>query len=389
MTTKNKTLASDKVQTLIQKLLSDNSDGGHADVYDVLHVLGTLFDLLSFAKLTGEKKALIALANFIAATADIPWQELDFDVRAALKPAEKMTLQYGASEANAPGIVLEALTALTDLLVDGAVVAGADPLAADIFNAVVAGLAENSNAPPAPAISALPPEIYSPSMVKRVFTPAPFSLELAGKLQMMLVHYEGIQGNDMRALAFDNPGDDEEYLLFLETGECLEVKKNDCSLAVIDAESYENVSAALLAFIVAAVPELEMCEVIRPDTARAIEAGALGEFTTDICTVTVRAEDLQPLTHVIDTAREASSMGMTGATGPVGALLRFPVPNVPGLLVVLEAQVGAAGPYVLARLVDSSSGVDRVLMRLDQPRQDAVKGLYLFPHLKQAVVLKA
>lgn len=389
MTTKNKISASDKMRTLIAKLLSDNSDGGHTDVYDVLRVLGSLFDLLSYAKLTGEKKALIALANFIAATADIPWQELDFAVNESIGPAQKMTLQYGASEDNSSGIVLDALTAFTDLLADGAVVAGAEPLAVDIFKAVVAELAENSSAPPISALPVLPPEIYSPSMVKRVFTPKPFSLELAGKLQMTLVHYEGVQGNDMRALVFDNPGDDEEYMLFLETGECLEVKKTDCSLAVIDEESYENVPAALLALIVASVPELEMYDVIRADTARAIEAGALGKFITDICTITVRVEDLKPLTRVMDTAREARIAGVTGPTGPVGAVLRFPVPNVPGLFVVLEAQIGATGPYVLARLVDSSAGADKVLMRLDQPRQDAVTGLYLFPHLKQAVVFKA
>jgi hypothetical protein len=70
-------------------------------------------------------------------------------------------------------------------------------------------------------------------------------------------------------------------------------------------------------------------------------------------------------------------------------MVRFPVPNVPELFVVLEAQVGAAGPYVVARLVDVSAGAERVLMRLDQPRHDAAKGLYFFPHAKQAIVLKA
>ena len=395
MTTKNKISASDRMRTLIDKLLSDNKAGGPVNGYVVLHVLSQLFDLLSFAKLAGEKKALIALANFIAATADIPWQELDFKVYESIPLAENMALQSGAKKENMPGILLDALTALTELLDDGSVVAGAEPPPVDIFNAVVAELAENSIAPPT-ALPVLPPEIYSPSMVKRVFTPKPFSLELAGKLQMTLVHYEGVQGNDMRAVAFDNPNDDEKYLLLLETGECLEVKKSDCSLAFIDEESYANVPAALLALVVAAVPELEMYDVIRADTARAIEAGALGALTTDICTVTVRAEDLKPLTRVMDTAREVCIPGVTGVIGPVGvsnvlglfAMLRFPVPNVLGLFVVLEAQVGVTGPYVSARLVDASSGADKVLMRLDQPRQDAVTGLYLFPHLEQPVVLK-
>ena len=216
MTTKNKISASDKMRTLIDKLLSDNKAGGPVNGYVVLRVLSQLFDLLSFAKLAGEKKALIALANFIAATADIPWQELDFKVYESIPLAEIMALQSGAKKENMPGILLDALTALTELLDDGSVVAGAEPPPVDIFNAVVAELAENSIAPPT-ALPVLPPEIYSPSMVKRVFTPKPFSLELAGKLQMTLVHYEGVQGNDMRAVAFDNPNDDEKYLLLLDS----------------------------------------------------------------------------------------------------------------------------------------------------------------------------
>jgi hypothetical protein len=386
MTTKNKTSAADKVRSLVEKF--NAQDEGEA-----LFLTSRLLDVLFYSQaLSYSENPTIKIANFVASVADVPWRDVQFSLADAVAPegrAAVVAAQYGAKPDDIPRLLLEALAVFSDLLAAGGVVTEDGVTSADIFDAVVAELAENSQKPKAPELKAPPAEICSPNMVKRVFTPKPFSLELAGKLQMTLVHYEGIQGNDMRALAFDSPGDDEAYMLFLETGECLEAKKNDCSLAVIDEESYENVPAALLAFIVAAVTELEMCEVIRPDTARAIEAGALGEFTTDICTVTVRAEDLQPLTHVIDTAREASSMGVTGATGPVGALLRFPVPNVPGLFVVLEAQVGATGPYVLARLVDSSAGVDRVLMRLDQPRHDAVKGLYLFPHAKQAVVLKA
>lgn len=383
MTTKNKPTASDKVRALITALQRNNSAGKPMDADGVLYVFGQLFDLLSYVKFTSEKHAVIALANFIAATAELPWHELDFEVEAALKSAKTLSLQYGACKENAPEIVLDALVAFTDLLADGAVVADADPSAADIFKAVVAELAENSTTPPPPT---LPAEIYNPKMLNRVFAPKPFSAELSGKLEMTLVHYTGTQGNDMRALAFDSPGDDEAYMLILETGECLEAKKVDCSLAVIDEESYTNVPTALLAFVCSVVPELELCTAIRPETARAIEAGALGQFTTDICTITVRQEDLQPLVHVIDTAHGASSMG---ATGPTGAVLRFPVPNMPSLFVVLEAQVGATGPYVVARLVETTAGGDTILMRLDQPRHDAVKGLYFFPHAKQAVVLKA
>lgn len=386
MTTKNKISAANKVRVLVEKF-NAHDDG------EALFLTSRLLDVLFYAQaLSYSENPTIKIANFVASVADVPWRDVQFSLAEAVAPdgrASVVAAQYGVDPANIPRLLLEALAVFSDLLASGGVVNEDGITPADIFDAVVAELAENSQKPKAPELKAPPAEICSPNMVKRVFTPAPFSLELSGQLQMTLVHYTGIQGNDMRALAFDSPGDDEAYMLFLETGECLEAKQIDCSLAIIDAESYENVPAALLALVVLAVPELEMCEVIRSDTARAVEAGALGTFTTDICTVTVRADDLQPLTHVIDTARACSSMSTTGATGPVGALLRFPVPNVPGLFVVLEAQVGATGPYVLARLVDSSSGVDNVLMRLDQPRHDAVKGLYLFPHAKQAVVLKA
>lgn len=400
MTTKNNTLVSDKVQALIDKLQRTQSDGDHMDVYTVLDVLSNLFDLLARAKLTGEKNALIAIANFIAATADVPWHELDFDVSEAVhKTAEETAKQYGASTDAAPGVVLNALAALTDLLVDGAVVADSDPRAADIFDAVVAEFAEKSTAPvitgAAPVSTGaeqkkdLPAEIYTPKLMQRVFKPEPFSQALASKLQMALVHYTGTQGNTLRALAFEEPNKTETQFLILETGECLAVNKDKLSFAMIDDESYAEVPAALLAFVVAAVAELEMCDLIRSETARAIEAGALGQFTTDICTVNIAADDLKPLLHVIDTASNDGSIGVTGATGPVGAMVRFPVPNVPELFVVLEAQVGATGPYVVARLVDISAGAERVLMRLDQPRHDAAKGLYFFPHAKQAIVLKA
>lgn len=399
MTTKNNTLVSDKVQALIDKLQRTQSDGDHMDVYAVLDVLSNLFDLLARAKLTGEKSALIAIANFIAATADVPWHELDFDVSAAVhKTAEETAKQYGASKAAAPGVVLSALAAFTDLLVDGAVVADSDPRAADIFDAVVAEFAEKSQAPvltgAAPAGTgadqkkALPAEIYTPKLMQRVFKAEPFSQELASKLQMTLVHYTGSQGNTLRALAFEEPKSDETQFLILETGECLAVNKDQCSFAMIDEESYATVPAALLAFVVSAVAELELCDLIRSETARAIESGALGQFTTDVCVVNVSADDLKPLTHVIDTARTAGSIGVTGATGPVGALVRFPVPNMPELSIVLEAQMGSTGPYVVARLVSASGGAEQVLMRLDQPRHDAVKGLYFFPYAKQAIVLK-
>jgi hypothetical protein len=383
MTTKNKTSAADKVRSLVEKF--NAQDDGEA-----LFLTSRLLDVLFYAQaLSYSENPTIKLANFVASVADVPWRDVQFSLAEAVAPegrAATIAAQYGAKPEDIPRLLLEALAVFSDLLASGGVVNEDGVTPADIFDAVVAELAENSTVSPAPA---LPPEIYTPKLMQRVFKPEPFSQALASKLQMTLVHYTGARGNTLRALAFEEPNKTDTQFLILETGECLAVNKDKLSLAMIDDESYAEVPAALLAFVVAAVAELEMCDLIRSETARAIEAGALGQFTTDICTVNIAADDLKPLLHVIDTASTAGSIGVTGATGPVGAMVRFPVPNVPELFVVLEAQVGAAGPYVVARLVDVSAGAERVLMRLDQPRHDAAKGLYFFPHAKQAIVLKA
>lgn len=381
MNTKNKMAASDRVRALADKLDTQ-------DETETLEVMARLIDALQYAQGYSYSNPMIKIANFVASVADVPWDDLRFSLTKAVATngrAYKVAQQYGAEPKDIPKLLLEAVTLFADLLAEN-VVADPETAAADIFDAVVAELAENSKAALAPAQKTLPPEIYSPKMVNRVFEPAPFSMELAGKLQMTLVTYTSTQGNDLLALAFDAPGDDKTYFLILETGECVEAKKADCSLALIDEESYANIPSALLAFVYLAGPELEICDVIRSATALAIEGGAIGKFKTDVCVINVKNDDLQPLRHVIDTAHTAGSMG---ATGPTGALLRFPVPNVPEMFVVLEAQTSSTGPYVVARLVETTPSGDRVLMRLDQPRHDAVKGLYFFPHAKQAVVLKA
>ena len=381
MNTKNKMAASDRVRALADKLDTQ-------DETETLEVMARLIDALQYAQGYSYSNPMIKIANFVASVADVPWDDLRFSLTKAVATngrAYKVAQQYGAEPKDIPKLLLEAVTLFADLLAEN-VAADPETAAADIFDAVVAELAENSKAALAPAQKTLPPEIYSPKMVNRVFEPAPFSMELAGKLQMTLVTYTSTQGNDLLALAFDAPGDDKTYFLILETGECVEAKKADCSLALIDEESYANIPSALLAFVYLAGPELEICDVIRSATALAIEGGAIGKFKTDVCVINVKNDDLQPLRHVIDTAHTAGSMG---ATGPTGALLRFPVPNVPEMFVVLEAQTSSTGPYVVARLVETTPSGDRVLMRLDQPRHDAVKGLYFFPHAKQAVVLKA
>ena len=122
------------------------------------------------------------------------------------------------------------------------------------------------------------------------------------------------------------------------------------------------------------------------EQAEAIRSGKLGKFFKMHFLGVCDADDLRPLEHVFDIGREAIRMGVTGATGPVGAMVRFPVPNM-DVEVVIEAQQDTAGPYCVARLCrsDKHANKDVVLMRHETPRLQSVRGVYLFP-LQDCVV---
>ena len=100
-------------------------------------------------------------------------------------------------------------------------------------------------------------------------------------------------------------------------------------------------------------------------------------------------DDFKPLEHVFDTGREAARMGVTGATGPVGASVRFLVPAT-DTAVVLEAQHDAYGPYSTARLIEAGPhGKDVVIMRHEAPRHYSLRGVYLFPLQDRLISLTA
>lgn len=248
--------------------------------------------------------------------------------------------------------------------------------------------------PPAnPKLPAAKVEVFNPRLVRRVFTPAKFTPELAEQLRLQLVTYRGVMsdkklGPALRGVATSNDGG---FNVFLESGEFVQVSTEYEHLHVSTApEDFKHINPAVLLLLTAAVVELEAFSVLDADQAEQIKAGSLGKLHATHFRGVTDADDLFPLEHVFDIGREAVRMGVTGATGPVGASVRFPVPATENLAVVLEAQQDTYGPYSHARLVEiGADGKDVVLMRHETPRHYSLRGVYLFPLQDRLVSLTA
>jgi hypothetical protein len=349
-------------------------------------IIATAFNLLRAA---AGKTAAIAAANFLANAADdARWSSVDIDfVEMVGTPTSRgwtVARQYGATEERIPSILLSALTGFSELLAEGALAADPELRQIDIFDALIAEAVEKDKANVAGKQG--PAEICTGRLVHRIFKPEPFTPDVAAKIIGGLRPglLRGVQGNDMRCLTFKRP-DDDTLLVLLETGEMLWAPAAVCKILTTE-EAYADVPAGLLAHVCLYAQDFRLHDIVAPIGADAIQAGILGNFTTLVHTITVSQEVIQPLVNIIDNDPKTDSM--QGVTGPTGASLRLPVPDLPDTVVILEAQHSATGPYVTARLVDTAGGTDRVLMRLDQPRHDSAVGLYLFPHSKHAVAVR-
>lgn len=230
-------------------------------------------------------------------------------------------------------------------------------------------------------------------MAKRVFEPAEFTEDTAKTLQAHVVLFRaltatGIAGPEVRGLAFENGTN--QYFVLLETGEYLTVPKEYEHLTLTnDANDYKNLFPTSLLAVVAIADELEKYAVITDAQHEFIQAGGLGKLTRPHFRGVTDVTDIAPLEHVFDIGREAAKMGATGATGPVGATVRFPVPGTE-MVVVLEASQDALGPYSTARLVrQDSAGNEVVVMRHETPRLYSLRGVYLFPLPDRLISLTA
>jgi hypothetical protein len=327
-------------------------------------------------------KALWQLAQV---SGNVNWGAVPFSItQAALNRGLSVAVQYGATKETAPAIVTAALVLFSDLIENG--LADVDVSAQDIFDAVIAEVAESPKNPL--TVNPTAPEIYNERMLARVFSPAQFTDTMASALSASLVSFRdklpsGELGPAYRGISFDN-GTNTHYI-FLETGEFIRVTPRSSSAVTgtNTVEDYASICPALLAYVSIAAQHLEIAAVISAEQRKHIERqGYLGTFTQR-CHHAIATQDMvASLERVIDDAKEGSRISVTGATGPRGASVQFIVPGTE-YVVSLDASVSATGPYIVATLLYDG----RVVMRLERPRQFSARGVYLFPLTDCAVSL--
>jgi hypothetical protein len=233
-----------------------------------------------------------------------------------------------------------------------------------------------------PKLPVVSPEVFNARLVRRVFEPVSFTPDVAAQLGLQLVTYRGMMpdgklGPTLRGLSLPM---ETQHNVFFETGEFISVPADYEHLAVSTApEDFKNLNPAVMLAVTAAAEELDRFSLLTPEQLAMIKAGKLGKLHALHWFGVTDVDDIKPLEHVFDMGREAVRMGVTGATGPVGATVRFPVPAT-DMTVILDAQQDTYGPYSTARLVQTGpDGKDVVLMRHEVPRHYSLRGVYLFP----------
>ncbi|NDD52552.1 hypothetical protein EBZ39_01520 [bacterium] len=318
-----------------------------------------------------------ALAQLTQKAGDINWGAVPFSItQAALSRGLNVAKEYGATDKTAAPMVSAALILFADLIENG--LADSDVSAQDIFDAVIAEVVESPKNPL--TVNPVAPEIYNERMLARVFNPAQFTDTMAAALSASLVSFRdklpsGEIGPAYRGLSFDN-GTNTHFLL-LETGEFFPVspRSSPAVTGTNTAEDYASICPALLAYVSIAARHLEIAAVISEEQRKQIERpGYLGEFTKPAHFAVVLRDDVASLERVIAGAKEAATLGITGATGAHGAAIQVPVPAT-DYVISITAAVSSTGPYVVATLLHA----DRVVMRLERPRQFSARGVYLFP----------
>lgn len=230
-------------------------------------------------------------------------------------------------------------------------------------------------------------EINQPNTVLRTFKPAPFVFD-ERQPQLHIVDYRGeLPGGGLGPSMFGVCYTDEESgasHVLLETGEYLVVPSHSLTLA--QAGAYADVPPYLMACAHLFMPLL-LCHLNKmSDTATSVTAmqTRFGEFTVPLYFHQATAQNVFSLTGVIESAKWQFS-----GTAPVGASAKFPVPELAstGASVIVVAESAAVRPYVYANLTTKADGAEKVVMRLDRPREFSALGVYLFPLADSAVAL--
>lgn len=382
--TSNKDLVSHHVRKLIKQLSSKDS-------HDKLTLVACAVELLRRAQQI-DPQNVRALVDFMARVTAVSWQSIPFSVtKKALQDGAEVAKQYGAKPEQVNDILLEALAVFSDIVDNG--LTDDDASADAIFDAVVAELAEASKTPGQPAKPEAKPaaEIFNPRMLSRIFEPAKLTPSVLEQLGAEPVLFKGgftpsREGPTLRGFAFD--AGVSRWHIILESGEFIHRPKNDPAVSLGYTAIYDDQPIELLAYTDLISQQLEWCGVLGESQMAFIRANGLGKFIPPLVREFVVKENAVLLENVIDIDRESITLASSGATGAVGASVRYPVIERPPTTVIIDAAQSAIGPYVTAKLVEKQSdGSEQVLMRLDYPRHFSARGVYVFPVRNQPVSL--
>lgn len=356
---------------------------GH-ETSDKLFLTAGIVELLRHSKSVSTG---FALAELLASLPVVEWHQIPFSVtKAVLSDKYKnMVKQLGVPDSLVASVLL---SGLCDFLAH----VEAQPPTEDLLRTLVCAFAREAAETPPTITAPTTPEIFNHWLLKRVFEPAAITDDTLTQLDVKLVYFAApltvrrIRGPEIRGLAFDNGTN--KYFVLLESGEFVVVPKNYEHLRLVTKEVlFPDVPTALFLSACLAAQQLETYAVISKPQEEFIAAGNLGRPLKPVLPALASAAHIIALEHMFDIGRESVRLGGTGATGPVGAVVRFPIPDT-DLIVVLDANQDSLGPYSTSRLVRvNDAGTETVLMRHETPRLYSLRGVYLFPLKDQLISL--
>jgi hypothetical protein len=371
-----------------QSFVRLNEDLDNYTGREKLFLLAGLIELLRHTKSPVDA---FSIAKFLVTVKQTDWARIPFSITKAVLGAGAVfdAKALGVPEQHVPSVLQSGLMLFLDELnADPHLVATQELLWEHVK--IAASLLAPPEEPPAhPKQPVASPEIFNARLMRRVFEPAKVTPELFAQLGLHLVNYRaelanGKLGPTLRGVAIQTA----QFYVLLESGEFVVSPIDNPNLVISTAaEDFKNFSPAALLALLAVTDEFERLAVLSAEQAELIRSGSLGKLKHMHFNGHADCDDLRPLEHVFDNGREPDRMG---ATGPSGAIVRFPVPAAEDLAVVIEAQQDAHGPYSTARLVrENETGADAVLMRHEAPRLYSLRGVYLFPLQDRLVSLSA
>jgi len=337
-----------------------------------LSVLAHCVDLLRHV--SGEE-SVTAAAELLQKIGSYPWAKLNFSVADVLLSAtcRDRVRARGVPDDKVSQVIFAALSVFMDAIESD------EATAATLLN-VLDEIADVS-VPSPPPVSG--PIIFSASTLAPVFTAPTLTPALAEEIGFCVCFFRAavadpvnshVLGPEVRGFSFSANG---QHLILLESGEVLCVPYGYPHIWFSTArEDLQFVSAVLPALTCANVESLHAAGALSTRAYDAIRAGKMGKFLVPCTHARLPANELAELEEAFDKCYQSVSIGAVGATSPIGAVKRFPIPGENFTLRVV-LQPATNGPYVLAQLLRDEN--DTVVMRHDTPRLYAARGAYLFP----------